>query len=494
MNPKVLCRIVFRLATFTAAFALLFSANWDSAAQQLAGQTTEQQTSYLYLPVIFKNFQPAWVNGRVSRSGSGEALEGVNICSQNGECATSDTQGNYRLYLSAGWKQLKAEKAGYVPAVQSLQVPPSETRVADFTLTPSDEFSQASFFGKVVDAQNQQPLSAATVCNHLNDCTTTASDGTYTLNVNALGQFELRAEKEGYLSLSKSATAINNQPVEVNFALSKQWQTTWIEGQVIDASRGREEEKALSGVQLCTQFNECATSDSEGKYRINVSSADWREITAQKAGFYTVAKGIQPIAGQGVTLNFVLSPYLSGMVARIVLTWDATPEFNILGYADPLENDLDAYLYIAHSIGDRVIYFEAGDEYLSSRLLYDVRKGSGPETIDIVQYQPSPKPTRYFYGVHHANYLYSGRQMPTLYQLGAQVCLYTTTNQVARCYTAPPGDLQFWFVFKLDQEGNLVGRECLVDEIPQIDYERPNDPEDKGARVVGISFPTCPSP
>lgn len=496
MNKKQLATLFVNLALTVALSGLLFSSHSAKAAPSIALPAATAESSLLYLPLVMKNFQPAWVTGKVSEQGSGTALAGARVCSQNGECAESDTQGNYRIYLSAGWKQLSAQKDGYVTATQSLNVLPLETRVADFALLPSGSFVSAGFKGTVRDAKTNALLSGVTVCNQLNQCASTGLDGTYTLSVNALGQFELKAEKAEYISLTKSATAVNGQFVTVDFALSKQWPGAWIEGTVIDASRGKNEEKALAGVRLCTQFNECATSNSTGYYKITLTSADWREVTAQKDGFYTTAKGIQPQEGQTVTLNFVLSPYLSGIVARIVVTWDATPTFTLSGFPDPIENDLDAYLYIEHEIGNRVIYFGSNGEYLSSRLLYDVRKGSGPETIDIVRLEPSPKPTRYFYGVHHANYVYSGQKIPTLNQLGAQVCLYTTIGQVARCYTAPPGDQEFWFVFEMDQQGNLLGRDCLVNDVPRIDWERPDgtpeDPDDKGNPVVGISFPTCP--
>ncbi|PWH20003.1 MAG: hypothetical protein DDG59_01410 [Anaerolineae bacterium] len=455
-----------------------------AAASPRLVQQGDENTA-LYLPLVLKDFQPAWIVGRVSAQGSGTPLFQVQVCSQNGECDLTDAQGNYHLIVSAGWKQLTAQKDGYAPAVQSLHVLPNQTRSADFSLIPSDNFLGAAFQGTVSDAQSNAPLAGAQVCTTPTQCATTGNDGTYTLNLNGLGQFELRAEKTGYNPLTKNVAAVNGQTVTVDFALSKQWQGAWIEGTVIDASRGREEEKALSGVSLCTQLNECAVSDAQGRYRINLSSADWREVTAQKAGFYTVAKGIQPIEGAGVTLNFVLSPYLSGLVARIVLTWDARQNFT-LPDNQTIENDLDAYLYIEHSLGNRVIYWDADQDYLSSRLLYDVREGSGPETIDILKFEPSSLPTRYFYGVHHANYLYSGKQIPTLNQLGAQVCLYTTTGDIARCYTAPPGEEEFWFVFEMDQSGNLFGRDCLVDQIPQINEDQ------NGKRVVGVSFPSCP--
>ncbi|MCS6907915.1 MAG: carboxypeptidase-like regulatory domain-containing protein [Anaerolineales bacterium] len=470
----------------------LSAGSWGRAASLQALPVAAQDTSRLYLPLLMKNFQPAWVVGRVYVQGSGAPLEGAQVCSQNGECDLSDARGNYRIHLAAGWKQLTAQKEGYVAATYSLNVPALQTREVDFALVPSQQFISAGFAGKVTDARTGTALSGAQVCNQLNQCAQTGSDGRYSLSVNVLGEFELRATKEGYLPQTKLARAANGETVTVDFALSKQWSGAWIKGKVIDASRGLNQNRALPGVRLCTQFGECAVSDSEGRYRISLTSADWREVTAQKEGFYAAAKGIQPQEGQEVELNFVLSPHLSGVVARIVLTWDATPKFIVDG--TEIRNDLDAYLYIEHEIGNRVIYFDSKTEYLSSRLLYDVRDGSGPETIDITRIETSGRPTRYLYGVHNA----LSNPIKNLYELGAQVCLYSAIGDVARCYTAPPGNREFWFVFEMDQEGNIYVRDCLVDESPQVDWERPDgtsdNPNDKGNRVVGVSFPACPTP
>lgn len=473
-------------ASLVLILAVLSPKPWMHAQAQLNSPQAPTDTSLVFLPLLFKDFQPAWVIGSVTEQGSG-ALKDVSVCSQNGECATTDAQGNYLIHLSAGWKQLTAQKDGYTPATTSLQVPAMETRRADFALLPSSSFTSAGFQGTVKDAQTQAALIGATVCTHLNQCATTDQNGTYTLNVNRLGQFELRAEKESYQPLTKSASAVNGQVVTVDFALPQQWQGAWIEGTVIDASRSVEQEKALAGVRLCTQFNECATSDSAGYYKITLNNANSREVIAQKDGFYTIAKEIQPQAGQTVTLNFALSPYLSGVDARIVLTWDATPKFYV--NSQEIENDLDAYLYIEHSIGNRVIYFDADGQYLSSLLIYDVREGSGPETIDILSFEPSSEPnqTHYRYGVNH---VYSGEQLPTLFELGAQVCLYVSGETAARCYLAPPGDRRFWSVFELvQQQGDQFVfslHNCLKDEIPEITEDA------NGSPVVGVSFPSCP--
>jgi hypothetical protein len=469
--------------------SLLLSLAFAWKGEVLAQRQLDLQdgSHFLYLPLTMKNFQPAWIIGRVTVQGQGAALAGAQVCTQNGECAFSDAAGNYRLHVSAGWKQLIAQKQGYISVTQSLQVPALETRAVDFALQQEPNSPWWAKFSGIVKDLAGQALSNARVCTHLNECTTTASDGSYIIDLTSLGQREVTASKDGYLPLTKSATALINQTVTVDFNLSRQWQGAWIKGAVIDASKGINEQRALAGVRLCTQFNECTTTDPNGNYRIGLSSADLREVTAQLQGFFTVSKQIQPIEGEEVILNFVLSPYLTNQVARIIVTWDATPKF-VVGL-ESIENDLDAYLYIEHAIGNRVIYYEAGGEFLSSLLLYDVREGSGPETIDIRQYElSSPQQTRYRYGVHHANYEYSGRQIPNLYQLGAQVCFYTREGNVSRCYQAPPGDLEFWVVFEFDPDGNYMLHNCLASGIPQIS-------EDEGGnRVVGQSFPTCASP
>ena len=229
-------------------------------------QLDPQNGSYfLYLPLTMKNFQPATIVGRVTVQGQGAALAGAQVCTQNGECAFSDASGNYRLYISAGWKQLLAQKPGYIPVTQVLQVPALETRAVDFALlpdpgsgpeptpepnptpeptpgpNPTPEPSPtpawwAKFSGTVKDAKDGSALGNVSVCTHLSECATTEVDGSYTINLTALGQREVTARTEGYLPLTKSATALINQNVTVDFNLSRQWQGAWIKGTVIDAS------------------------------------------------------------------------------------------------------------------------------------------------------------------------------------------------------------------------------------------------------------------
>lgn len=261
------------------------------------------------------------------------------------------------------------------------------------------------------------------------------------------------------------------------------WQGAWIEGKVVDARDQDQDQDTLpdplGGVKVCTQYQECDFTAQDGTYRISLNWAGSREVTAEKSGYIPLTQSVDAWANTTVTLNFVLSPPLQNIVSRVVLTWDATPRFSFPGFESPIENDLDAYLFMEHQTGNLVIYYD----YVGSRmgfpnalLLYDDRDGAGPETIDVSALEPGDPPTVYHYAVHHANYLYSQKQMPSLAELQARVCIYFKDVNQANCYSAPEGTLQTWYVFSMNQEGEITLENCLFD-----------DPVD----TKGITPPAC---
>jgi hypothetical protein len=274
--------------------------------------------------------------------------------------------------------------------------------------------------------------------------------------------------------------------------IAKDWRGAWISGRVIDASVNQ---NPLEGIELCTQEHECAVTNSNGEYLINLSSLRLKQVTAQKDGYITLTQSIQPIGNQTVVLDFILSPPLEqvNVVTRIVLTWDPRETFLITfpdQHTEEVENDLDAYLYLRHQTGNLVVYYDdMGNcsDFPSACLLYDERRGGGPETIDVTVLETGDPSTAYYFGVHHANYIYSGRTMPSLSGLQAQVCLYSVGENQATCYLAPEGDLQFWYLFSMDQEGNVTIHNCLTDVPPDVDND-PSEPDDPDDPIL----PSCP--
>jgi hypothetical protein len=264
-----------------------------------------------------------------------------------------------------------------------------------------------------------------------------------------------------------------------------QWKGAWIAGKVVDA---RDQDKdgqpdAIAGAQVCTQYQECASTSSEGTYQISLGDTALREVTASKTGYISLTQGIYPLTNQTVTLNFVLSPPLTDVVSRIVLTWDTTRTFPAPVPEQFLDNDLDAYLFMEHQTQNQVIYYDfKGNctEFPNACLLYDVRKGAGPETIDISVLELGNPATIYHYAVHHANYLYSQKTMPSLAELQARVCLYFKDVSQANCYSAPQGEFQLWYLFSMNQEGTVTLKNCLTDDPPDT-----NDSD-------GIQPPVCP--
>ncbi|RCK77059.1 MAG: hypothetical protein ANABAC_3484 [Anaerolineae bacterium] len=260
------------------------------------------------------------------------------------------------------------------------------------------------------------------------------------------------------------------------------WLGAWIEGKVVDA---RDQDNnglpdPLGGVKVCTQYQECATTASDGSYTISLDFIAERQVTAEKEGYISLTQSVYPIANQTVTLNFVLSPPLQDVVSRVVLTWDATRSFTLPNFPNPIDNDLDAYLFIKHQTGNLMLYYDNrgnATDFPHALLLYDYREGAGPETIDITALESGEPPTEYHYAVHNANFTYSAGQIPSLAELKATVCVYFKEQSSANCYAAPAGEGQLWYLFSMTQEGDVTLKNCLLSlDPPDLNGEPPQCP------------------
>jgi hypothetical protein len=218
-----------------------------------------------------------------------------------------------------------------------------------------------------------------------------------------------------------------------------------ISGHVIDAS----DRSDLANASVCTSPTRCAQTDSSGIYSITADSGP-RILTAYAGGHYNVTQQVMAKGGQTVTLNFALSPYLTGgdVDRRMVLTWYANPYWCTPGVSE-CENDLDAHLWLqaqlpVHIGFDPMNPAWRGDctVYPYSCLEVDTRKGFGPETIAIASFEPL---TTYYYGV--LNYNQGQPGVPPISETGAHVELYDQNGSLMSFDVPQTGTGNFWYVF-----------------------------------------------
>jgi hypothetical protein len=234
-------------------------------------------------------------------------------------------------------------------------------------------------------------------------------------------------------------------------------------GTVINASL--KEKPSVPDAQVCWGSN-CVLSGDDGVYTLENVANGYQTLTASADGFVT-ADQVAYVVGNTVNyqdIAIITSVFESHLLYRILITWDSTP-----CWPDPNSdvcwpNDLDAHLWIEppplnYHIGYFWHYNPSSDidEYWLDRgdclglfpnacLESDETDGYGPETLAIKSLEPDK-----VYQVGVFNYNQGQPGVPPISQTGAMVRLYDLSGLV-KTYEVPTdiGDLNFWYVFKLD--------------------------------------------
>ncbi|OAT58235.1 Ig-like domain-containing protein [Obesumbacterium proteus ATCC 12841] len=176
------------------------------------------------------------------------------------------------------------------------------------------------------------------------------------------------------------------------------------------------------------------TSGSDGKYAISIPQGSYYlKVTATGFSPYETTLDIQAVTDQ--QKDFVLSPYLDGKAARIVLTWDSSP------------SDMDGHLWVPKvdnpSSLYEVYYLAKTPSGADANLDVDAQAGYGPETITVTT-------------MHSGVYCYAVNRYspdPKAYT-GAKVKLYLSDGSTKEFKiedaSGSTDNMQYWTVFKID--------------------------------------------
>ena len=262
---------------------------------------------------------------------------------------------------------------------------------ADTTTVTVIPANAAVVSGRVVDASSGLGLAGAQVIvldsqGNAVDTLTTASDGSYTSGPLTPGTYRVSVGLQGFVStdLFNATLGSGGATTVATIPLVPQGRggSTTLGGTVRDASTNGGIQGAT--VELRAGVNAAGgtvvastTSDSLGFYFFPGVAVGTYTVTASATGFTT---GSRTAVSLGVTQPLTDDVILSatgGGVARIVLTWGATPQ------------DLDAHLTGPDTAGTRfhVYYSDQGisDAAPFASLDVDDTDGNGPETITIWQ-------------------------------------------------------------------------------------------------------------
>ena len=321
---------------------------------------------------------------------------------------------------------------------------------ADTTTVTVIPANAAVVSGRVVDASSGLGLAGAQVIvldaqGTAVDTLTTASDGSYTSGPLAPGSYTIAVGLQGYVATdlfnaslgSGGATTVATIPL----VPAGQGGAATLGGTVRDASTNGGIQGAT--VELRAGVNAAGgsvvattTSDTLGVYFFPSVPVGTYTVTASATGFTTGSRTAVSFGfTQPLTDDVILSA-TGGGVARIVLTWGATPQ------------DLDAHLTGPDTAGTRfhVYYSSQGisDAPPYASLDVDDTDGNGPETITIWQQATGV----YRFSVH--DYDNAGANPSTaLAGSGARVELYIGGTLV-QTFFVPNQAGTLWTVFELN--------------------------------------------
>jgi hypothetical protein len=149
----------------------------------------------------------ATISGRAFDPDTGQSVAGVTVtCARGGQVATTDGAGNFSLSgIAPGWEALAFTKDGRWPFARGeIAVNPGEALQIDGEmLSVSGTSALGLVHGRVVDSHGL-PVGGATVAVVGSGSTTTASDGTYSIQLTR-GRYVFTAGKAGYRTVVSRA-------------------------------------------------------------------------------------------------------------------------------------------------------------------------------------------------------------------------------------------------------------------------------------------------
>jgi hypothetical protein len=254
----------------------------------------------------------ASITGYVLRANSTEPIAGavVTVAELAGVAVSTNADGYYVVPgLAAGSYTLTATKAGFTSAGASVQ-----TIGGSVTLAPQLVLAVAAntgvLRGLVFDSATQAPLAGVqvSIAGPSARSVLTTISGEFDFGSTAPGPYTLSFAKNGYLSVSGTATVVAGEVLVAQLGLTLSGgfvdsAPVQIRGRVVNGVSG----DPISGAIIVLAPNLTATSDAGGAFVVaNVPRGDYRG-TVTATGY------------RGVTFSLVLPPGAAGALGEIAL-------------------------------------------------------------------------------------------------------------------------------------------------------------------------------
>jgi thermitase len=172
---------------------------------------------------------PGSITGLVTDAEDGSPLVGATV-SDGTRMTITDATGKYTIAnVPQGTYQVTASKAGYHSSSLTVTVFSGGTAVANFSL--NEVIVPGSITGSVTDAEDGSPIVGATVSDGTRTVLTDTA-GQYTINDVHPTTYQVTTSKEGYVSVTLTATVVSGGTSVMNFYLNSKpapIHTMWVD-------------------------------------------------------------------------------------------------------------------------------------------------------------------------------------------------------------------------------------------------------------------------
>ncbi|HUW44673.1 MAG TPA: carboxypeptidase regulatory-like domain-containing protein, partial [Dehalococcoidia bacterium] len=160
---------------------------------------------------------PGTITGSVTDAEDGSPVAGA-VVTDGTRMTTTDATGEYTIAnVPPGTYQVTASKAGYHSSSLTVTVLSGGTAIANFSL--NEVIVPGSITGSVTDVKDGSPIVGATVSDGTRTTITDAS-GIYTVANVPPGTYQVTTSKEGYVSVTLTATLVSGGTSVMNFYLN----------------------------------------------------------------------------------------------------------------------------------------------------------------------------------------------------------------------------------------------------------------------------------
>jgi hypothetical protein len=240
------------------------------------------------------NIQPGTISGTVTDSGTSAPISGATV-SSGGRSTTTNASGVYTLTnVAAGEAQVTISASGYATEVRSAMVTGGQITSLDVAMARPGDIA-----GTVTNSQTGAVLAGVTV-GYPGGVTVTDSTGRYAVNGLPAGSADLTFAATGFVSADRTATVTAGSVTTLDVQLAPT--ATWVNGEVRDAVTTA----ILPGATISVNTGQTATTDSQGRYRIDLPPGTY-QVTAAATGYVSSTGTAVINGGSYATVDFNLA-------------------------------------------------------------------------------------------------------------------------------------------------------------------------------------------